>query len=212
VGFLATNSVKDVLDATPTMPTPALLRTANIEPRFWPVALDKIPDGLEYKQQLVAYLSKLPQALEEGVGLLLYGEPRSGTTSAAIIVLKRALAHKASSYFIRADDLVRGVVEKQEHDIYTLEDYLDYVSFLTIDDIGQKHLPEFGRGIIERVLRHRNAAKLPTIATLSGDPNDLPVVYGDATCKLILSCMAPIHVGGVDWYALEKQEVKKFTQ
>lgn len=124
--------------------TPDDMRRICVGNRFWGVTVDKIPDSAAYKAMLKKYIENLKEHIEDGIGMLFEGKPRAGKTSAAVIIAKAVMAHSGTAFFIRADELTKAVIEKQQFDEDGMvADRMREVDLLVIDDLGEEHSKDF---------------------------------------------------------------------
>lgn len=193
--------------------TPDDMRRIGVGERFWDVTLDQIPDTAAYKHKLKTYVDRVTECVREGVGLLLFGDLRMGKTSAAVIVAKAVVAHGGTAYMIRADEIQNAVMDKESFDEDpTVSERLTEVDLLIIDDLGQEHSKDFGRALLENVVRQRYDNKMPLIVTTNVPANLLEEKYGQAVFKVMRSMMLAVPVDGTSWFDKEVEKVKGFLE
>jgi len=174
--------------------------------RYWGATMDQIPDSAAYKAPLQRYLEKLPQALKDGMGLLLQGPYRSGKTSAAAIVAKASVAWGATVLFLPAEEIVRAIIEKKSFDgEQSLEQRIREVNMLVIDDVGREYSKEYGTSTIEWLLRMFYDSKRCVVMTTNKSLGELTKKYGDSFKEIAKALMTRVVVDGVAWSADEHE-------
>lgn len=173
---------------------------ANIGARFFEVTLGAIPDECGYKKYLNTYLEKLDRHVTEGVGLLLLGEHDRGKTSAAIALLKRALLAGYSGLFLEADRLQGLAIEKRSFYLeMTWMQRAELVDVLVLDDLGMEHTHEFGRALVEGLLRTRHNKRRATFVTTNLSRETITDRYGKGVSGVLRESFMAITVKGKNW-------------
>jgi len=128
----------------------------------------------EHKKNLLLYLSKLEEAIADGVGVLIFGDPGTGKTAMASIIMQRVAQLNMTGYFIDG----RDVHEAWNRDIpfsddLSLRQHISSVAVLVIDDlvIYPKGFVS-GNMLVESAIRNRIHNKLPTIITTNFQTKD----------------------------------------
>lgn len=180
--------------------------------RFRNVMFSKIPKTAEYRGMLETFLRSLKKGIDSGFGMLLFGAYGSGKTSASVIVAKAVVSRGGTAFFIRADDLVRSVIEKvQFDDESSVEERMRGVDLLVIDDLGSEHVKDFGKSLIEQLVRWRYDHKKSLIATMNtDDAGKLASKFNEGLVQVMRSMTEPVLVAGVDWREGEHEDVKGF--
>lgn len=175
--------------------------------QFWRVSLDRIPDTCAYKKMLQTWIEKMPEMMEQGVGLILRGEYRQGKTGAAVICMRATAIHGGTAYLIRADHLAGAVVERQRFDEdQTIEDRCRHVDLLVIDDMGQGGGYEQTMAMMERLIRWRYDHRRPVVTT-TNKIKSIEQKYGIGTLMVLESRAQVVEVRGTPFYEMERHEV-----
>lgn len=186
------------------------MRRMNVGERFWGVTLEQVPEGCAYRDRISAYLDAMHECIKKGIGLLFYGDYRSGKTAAAIIVMKNVVAFGGTALFIRADELSKAVIEKTIFDDdETLEERMKSVDLLVIDDLGQEHSKDFGASVVESIIRNRYNHRKAILVTLNIEIAEIEKKYGLGVLRVMRSMTAPVAVAGTNWMEKEREEVRK---
>jgi DNA replication protein DnaC len=181
--------------------------------RFWDASMDKIPDGADYKKIVKKYIDNIVRNVEDGVGLLFHGDLRGGKTSASVIIAKSIVEHKGSAFFSRADELVRDIMERKRFDeTQTVDVRTRAVDMLVIDDLGAENKFDYGKSIIERVIRHRYDHKRPIIFTTNIKATKMEEFYGEGIWTVVQSMVAGVLVSGTHFFSEEKSSLTRLVK
>jgi len=177
--------------------------------RFWSVSRSKIPDHLLYRKAIESYISELLTNVSEGRGILFSGKHGSGKTASAVILAKAVESHYGSALFVSADEVQSLIIEKTmfDEDQTLLQRLLD-VDLLIIDDLGEEHIREFSKSVVERIIRTRSN-NLKSIIGTTNKFEKLPKMYGEGTIEVMKACMLPQEVSGHDWRDFEREQLEE---
>ena len=110
------------------------------------------------------YAENFPQMLENGKGLLLYGDVGTGKTFAACEVANALIDvgyRVMVTNFARLINIIQGTFEGRQEYIDSLNSY----QLLVIDDLGVERQTEFMREMVYSIIDTRYRAGLPMIVT-----------------------------------------------
>lgn len=172
---------------------------ARIGRAYWQTSFKKIPDNCPHKTDLGAYIENVHEHHERGQGLLLTGDFGTGKTSAGVLILKEAISRGGSALMMPSERISSAVVENTEFDEdETLWERMQSVDVLLLDDLRREHVKDFGKSVIESLIRRRYDQRLPTIVTTNADVEDLVKKYRAAMEALSEKC-PPVEFGGFNW-------------
>lgn len=165
--------------------------------RFWTVSFDQITS--ELRDIIGDYCRNIDRILDDGEGLLLWGENGRGKTSAAAFVAKEVRRTGASVLVVTAASLIDSVLEKTKtEDDGLLIDRARSVDFLLLDDLGKEHpsASGFSDRILENLFRERGAARLTTWITSNFGPDGLTQRYKKSMLEVLKEQVVPLKVEG----------------
>jgi DNA replication protein DnaC len=187
------------------------MKLARIPERYWKARVEDFPDdygGLDYVH---TYLEKLIPNMNDGVGMLFFGEPGHGKTHLAIGVLKKALAHNATGLFLEASSIQDVTIQREQLDFVSMPvaKAAETVDMLVLDDVGAEHTSDFSRVLVEKLIRHRGTRNKSTIITMNLKLNLLGETYGEAFASAIREYVFPIKIQGKDWREDRVKELER---
>lgn len=185
------------------------LERARLPRRFWNVGFDGVPESA--RGHLSNYLRNIDDMLDNGSGLLLWGNNGVGKTSVATLILMEACRRGATALFATAESLRQSSIDGTLFDEdQSLADRAREVELLVIDDLGKEHrgATEYAEGFLENLLRERSASMLSTIVTTNlpvregekgpdgrGLPG-LPTIYPHSMLEVLRETLYPVSVEG----------------
>lgn len=191
--------------------TPEDLMRMHVGKRYWGVKLDLIPRDSSYRTALEQYVEKLKDAVDNGYGLMLYGDYRGGKTSAAVVAMKAVVSRGGSAYFIRADEVAGGIIEhRMFDDDVSVAERMQTVDLLVIDDLGAETTREVGASLMERLVRWRYDNKKSLVVTVNLNLDALEKKMNEGALKVMRSMMRAVLVDGTKWFEAETGDVKRF--
>jgi len=167
--------------------TQAHVERMRIPRRFWDASFNQISE--EIRPKVEKYLRQLDDHLDEGEGLLLWGDNGVGKTSIAVLIALEVRRRGASVFFITAEGLRQAVLEKELYDDEQLViERARSVDFLVLDDLGKEHPGEtgFSERLLENLFRERSAMRRATVIT-----TNLPMGSTDGNERTLMNAYIP---------------------
>lgn len=195
------------------------LKLIGLPRRYWPV--DESGFGLDiervsagrHKDAVKNYISKLPEMLDNGHGMMLYGKFGSGKTALAAMICHEARRIDALVCFVRSYELKDAIINRRMWDDgISVDDRVKRVDLLVIDDLGKEHSPStsgWNEMYFEELLRARSDRMKSTILTSNFSPDTMKTMYKDSMIAVMKGCIWPILVDGMDFREIEQKELKK---
>lgn len=169
------------------------------EMRDWTFAND---DGKDSKTMaaMKRYVEKFPQMLENGTGLMLYGNVGSGKSFAASCIANALIENGTPCLMTNFQRIVNklqnGFAGKQEY-----IDSLQKFDLLVIDDFATERRTEYMTEQVTAVIDARYRSKLPLIVTTNINPRDLMGADGIGEQRIysrIMDMCVPVAFNGQD--------------
>jgi DNA replication protein DnaC len=169
------------------------------EMREWTFAND---DGKDAKTMAAMrrYVEKFPQMLENGTGLMLYGNVGSGKSFAAACIANALIESGTPCLMTNfqriVNQLSNGFSGKQEY-----IDSLQNFDLLIIDDFATERKTEYMTEQVTEVIDARYRSKLPLIVTTNITPRDFMAADGIGEQRIysrIMDMCVPIAFNGQD--------------
>jgi DNA replication protein DnaC len=169
------------------------------EMREWTFAHD---DGKDAKTMaaMKRYVEKFPQMLENGTGLMLYGNVGSGKSFAAACIANALIENGTPCLMTNFQRIVNklqnGFAGKQEY-----IDGLQKFDLLIIDDFAAERRTEYMTEQVTAVIDARYRSKLPLIVTTNINPRDLMSADGIGEQRIysrIMDMCVPVPFNGQD--------------
>lgn len=170
----------------------------RIPRRFWEASFQDIQDP-DVRGVVLAYLQKLDSVLDNGDGLLFWGENGVGKSCAAVVLAKEARRRGASCLFITAESLRQSVLEKEQFsDDQLVIDRARKVEFLVLDDLGKEHSGETGftERLFENLIRERSSHRRSTVVTTNMNYEQMIKTYKHSMMEVMKESLVPVHVEG----------------
>lgn len=183
----------------------------NIGRRWWACESAKIPDGLEYKSNLLKFLERIADHIRNGRGLLFHGIFATGKTGAAVIVAKATVCHGGTAYFVPVTELSDAKFDKAKFDAeenVTVWERMQDVDLLILDDLGAEHESKWATSLVERIIRIRSNRSKSIICTTNRF-DELNASYGESTISILKAVALPVLVDGTNWRIEEAKDLKK---
>ena len=162
-----------------------------------------VPEGTQY--EILTYLENASSYVERAVNLILHS-PDAGTGKTLMLMLaaKKLLAEGYDVFVAQMNTIVEmytsGWRDKADKDYF--ERRIMNCGVLVVDDLGKeagdKHI-EFIDRLLGRVIRHRTAASLPTLASTNLTPEQLDSGYGKYVASLLTETALFVDTSGPDW-------------
>lgn len=154
---------------------------SNIPAGYWFVKMKGF-NGSKILADLVNdYINNIRDKYTNGVSICLAGNQGTGKTMSSICILKAALKHDFSAYYITASDIMAEMTN-YEHNFKT-RGILRNSDFLVVDELDSRFFPsdaqkELFSSIYENIFRFRTHNGLPTIICTNETQNILDVFFG----------------------------------
>jgi len=193
------------------------LKRMGLPARYWSVDCDGITDiansrGVSPRDVTISYLRKIDDMYRRGLGILLWGSNGVGKTSIAAVIAKEFRRRYHTVLFMEAASLKSKVINKEHFD----EDNTYWqramdVDVLVLDDLGKgvADSKDFGKNLIDELIRSRNANKKVTMITtnmvLKGSSNDLDSVFKKSTVHSLKEHVLAVHIAGAD----QREKIKR---
>jgi len=172
---------------------------ARIGRAYWGTSFDLIPENLAHRNPLGAFIRNLHEHHANGDGLLMFGDYGTGKTSAGVLVLKETMARGGTALMIPAERISSAVIEKTtfdgEEDMW---ERMQDVDVLLLDDLRREHVKDFGKSVIESLIRRRYDQRLSTLVSTNADMDELVRRYEASMAALGEKCQ-PIPFEGINW-------------
>ena len=167
--------------------------------REWTFAND---DGKDAKTMaaMKRYVEKFPQMLENGTGLMLYGNVGSGKSFAAACIAN-ALIESGTPCLMTN---FQRIVNKLSNGFSGRQEYIDSLQkfdLLIIDDFATERRTEYMTEQVTAVIDARYRSKLPLIVTTNINPRDLMGADGLGEQRIysrIMDMCVPVPFNGSD--------------
>lgn len=166
--------------------------------RYWKADFKGIHDE-DTSHVVKRYMEDIHENLDEGVGLMFWGNNGIGKTSAACVVAKAVRRTGASVLFTTAENLRTAVISKEVFsDFQSTEQRASTVDLLVLDDLGKEHVGSTGwnETYWENLFRLRGATKKSTLVTCNVDPDGLKKKYHASMLEVMKETIYPIMVSG----------------
>lgn len=169
------------------------------EMREWTFSHD---DGKDAKTMaaMKRYVEKFPQMLENGTGLMLYGNVGSGKSFAAACIANALIENGTPCLMTNFQRIVNklqnGFAGKQEY-----IDSLQKFDLLIIDDFATERKTEYMAEQVTSIIDARYRSKLPLIITTNINPRDLMSADGIGEQRIysrIMDMCVPVAFNGQD--------------
>ena len=169
------------------------------EMRKWTFSHDDGKDAMTMAA-MRRYVEKFPEMLENGVGLMLYGDVGSGKSFAAACIANALIESGTlclmTNFQRIVNELSNGFVGRQEY-----IDNLQNFDLLIIDDFATERRTEYMTEQVTAVIDARYRSKLPLIVTTNINPRDLMSADGIGEQRVysrIMDMCVPVAFNGCD--------------
>lgn len=129
---------------TQTISKPINWEYYGIYKRFQNVELETMNIAAENAnafEVIKEYASNVVENLNQGLGLIIKGPVGTGKTTAAIAIMKEAIKHKKSSYFISMISLLDKLMSfRDQEERYEFEQRIHNCPLLVLDDLGGEYI------------------------------------------------------------------------
>lgn len=167
----------------------------------------------EALKQVEAYLKKLPEMREKGIGLYLWGANGVGKTHLMACAFKQLIEKRYRVKVVHFSDLIASFVEgwynKSEKNVV---DELKRVDFLCIEEIGKEFKSkegELARSTFDNVIRYRIQMSKPTWITSNCKPSQIKTTYSEDISSMLKEGCIAIQVLGEDYRGIINSKNEK---
>lgn len=180
-----------------------------IPKKFWYAKLAEIPDECNHKEFVIKYIDKIGQNVDDGLGLLLWGDYGRGKSALGSIVLKAAATFGKLGLWVRAANLPKFIIEKVkfDSDILMSERILS-VKILLLDEVLVRGDDRYSDTVIEDVVRERVNENLCTVITTNLSPDIFGTKY-PALASVLKEAVYPVRVSGFDFRQQIRDDIEK---
>lgn len=184
---------------------------------YWRFTFEEISeyedDECSPKEIARRYLSKLPEMMTRGVGLLLWGKNGRGKSGIAVVIAKEARRRGYTVLYAESSDLKRSVIEKVAFDEdISMWERARSVDMLVLDDLGKgtQDRTGFGARLLDELIRHRNANGRVTLISTNMNPTEkqLEDELKASTIHSLKECVIPCEIVGHDRREEKREELK----
>jgi len=194
--------------------TAADLERMMLPREFWETTYGEIsPEDSDHRQIIGRFMAKMPDVVDKGYGLLLWGPNGHGKSALASLILKEARRWGFVTLFVRSERLRSARLEKEAFDdAHTLFKRAMLVDVLVLDDLGKEVRGErsaFTDRAIEDLLRERVTQQRTTIITTNIPKDKLTSVYPESLVHGIRAMIFPVHVEGHDYRTVATERMKR---
>jgi len=182
---------------------------ANIPANYYSYTFNDVVDTWsndvandESIQNFTLYFENLEKAKDNGTGLFLSGTHGLAKTTAAVVVLKKAIEQKFTVYFISMTDLVDFITSGwKEYNLKLKYQYImTSVDFLVVDDIGRDYHIQTNQStqFLDKLFVTRCNQKKCTILTSMHDITASSTIFNDSLVTLLKSSLIELRIVGSD--------------
>jgi DNA replication protein DnaC len=138
--------------------------------------------GIPLSQSVAGYVERLPQHLQAGQGLLLFGGVGSGKSHLAVGVGLVAVAHGLSVYAVSVSELLQQVRSSFESNQpgreARLMQQLTEGDLLILDDVDQTRPTPWASDLLNHIANQRGLGQRATLLTSHAHPTQLEAIWG----------------------------------
>ena len=148
------------------------------------------------------YYDSLEKAVQTGTGLFLTGAHGLAKTTAGIVLLKKAIEQRFTSYFIPMNDLTDFVTSGwKDMNLKIKYQYIvSRVDFLVVDDIGRNYNIQSNQStqFLDRLFVTRCNQNKCTILTSKHGINEESTIFNESLLSLLKSNLIELKIIGSD--------------
>ena len=173
----------------------------------------------EAKEVVCKYLKKSKTAVNDGVGLYLWGANGTGKSYLLNSAFKELINKRYRVRIYSMDEIVDKFTSSwySDEDKKELDNVLRTISFLGIDEFGKNvdkngnpvYLPDLVKRVMESVIRFRVQMKKPIWFASNTDPQYVKTVFSEDIASLLREATIPVAVRGGDYRKKIQKEIKR---
>jgi len=190
---------------------------ANIPREFWGINLQNFGGDKKAKALVEKYCENIDEALEKGIGFCFMGPHGIGKTSLLMVILKTALQHGYSAFYMTLPEIFRQIYLGFEYKelLVELNQILLRTQFLAIGELGRdyhrKESQQFALSEFDSLVRQRRSMCFATSFDTNMEKEELEGTYGEALMSLFASSLKLVQVSGKDFRkTVQKKVVEDF--
>lgn len=179
----------------------------NLPEDLWYSKVDGVLESV--RPAIARYLWKVPQMVQDGIGLLIHGPEGTGKSAIASLVAKEARSGGYTVLFVRVWELREMLRSRMDFDDdTTMIGRAREVDVLVLDDLRESDATEkfFGLSEIEALISLRGAKRRVTVVTTR-------LSKGSRALERVLdagqSCLVPFPLKGPNLHEQRQQELKR---
>lgn len=174
----------------------------QIPRRHWKVTFGQAQESVQ--EVIGPYLADIEARLDNGEGLMLWGDNSTGKSGAACVIAMEARRLGEPVLFITEMDLINAKFEDRAfgspEDGMLLVDRARTVDLLVLDDLGKGTDSAFTRRFVEELFRERIANLRTTVVTTNIDlregPDELVGRYSKSMVEVMKESIVPYQIKG----------------
>jgi DNA replication protein DnaC len=161
----------------------------------------------------IKYANNFKKIKQEGLGLLVYGNPGNGKSYLSFAIANELLKKQQPVICISINGLLERIRETysrwgREGETEILKS-LGNADLLVIDDLGVEQSTDWSVTKIYNIIDSRYRNKLPLIVTTNHTLDDLKELYGERTYDRLIEMCTPIQNNG---QSIRKEKAKDNTK
>jgi len=185
------------------------LQRMEIPELYWECSYDIIPKTCCHMEHVTAYRNKIEEAVEDGVGLYLWGDRSTGKTALSTLLLRDLIPLKKFGLFVMGSDIPDMIFDKKLFDLNTTYySRLLSVDLLVIDEVIFTGKDSQREMIVETVIRKRGYDRKATILTSNISTKDMKLESPNLF-ELVQESILPVKCIGHNFRSDIKEANKK---
>jgi len=181
---------------------------SRVPKKYWQYQWDRISSDLghnDYNHDGITtisnYLNDIDAMKDSGKGLYIYGGHGTSKTTTAIIILRKAMEHFHTGYYLHFHELIEFVTSSWKDE--TKKNFWEYIiqkiDFLVVDDIARNFkMNERESFVIDKLFVFRSNNNLPTILTTNLSTDDMGNLLGESILSLFKENVHEVQFIGED--------------
>ncbi len=144
---------------------------AHIYEEYHPLELQHLvpqeyPEHVRFVKHIAWYIQNMESHITTGKSVLICGGTGTGKTLAGMLILKEALRHKKTAYYITWPEMLNAFIQDFDDEKKSQRDKVKESAFLAIDQLGADSIKKESKHpvtTLEEILRYRFTRLKPTI-------------------------------------------------